>query len=152
MRLVLFQPDIAQNVGAAIRTAACFGAGVDIIGPCGFPLNAREIRRVAMDYNALAAPNIHGSWDDFRADASGNKGRLLLLTTKADASIWKTSFEPDDRIIIGRESSGAPEDVHDAADQRLRIDIAPGARSLNMAVAAAVTLAEMRRQLGWETS
>ena len=152
MRLVLYQPDIAQNVGAAIRTAACFGAGVDIIGPCGFPLNAREIRRVAMDYNALAEPEIHGSWDDFRADAAGKSGRLLLLTTMADASIWDMDFKPDDQIIIGRESSGAPEDVHDAVDHRLRIDIARGARSLNMAVAAAVTLAEMRRQLGWTAS
>jgi len=150
MRLVLYQPDIAQNVGAAIRTAACFGAGVDIIGPCGFPLHAREIRRVAMDYDMRAKPELHDSWDDFQLDASKTKGRLLLLTTKAEASIWNMSFKPNDRIIIGRESSGAPESVHGAADERLRIDIAQGARSLNMAVAAAVTLAEIRRQIGWD--
>ena len=152
MRLVLYQPDIAQNVGAAIRTAACFEAGVDIIGPCGFPLNAREIRRVAMDYNALASPEIHDNWEKFHANAVKAGGRTLLLTTKADASIWETAFEPGDRIVIGRESTGAPEEVHASVDKRLRIEIAPNARSLNMAVAAAVTLAEMRRQLGWSVT
>ena len=152
MRLVLYQPDIAPNVGAAIRIAACFGAGVDIIGPCGFPLNAREIRRVAMDYNALAQPQIHDSWDQFHQQASDEGGRLILLTTKAEAGIWERPFMAGDRIIIGRESSGAPDFVHEAADERLCIKLAPNARSLNMAVAAGVALAEARRQIGWDSA
>lgn len=150
MRLVLYQPDIAPNVGAAIRIAACFGAGVDIIGPCGFPINAREIRRVAMDYNALAQPIIHDSWEQFHQTVSNDGGRLILLTTKAEAGIWDRPFKAGDRIIIGQESSGAPDFVHEAADERLRIELAPNARSLNMAVAAGVALAEARRQIGWD--
>jgi len=150
MRLALFQPDIPQNVGAAIRAAACFGAGLDIIEPCGFPLDSREIRRVAMDYGALAQPVAHAGWSAFEAQAKSTGSRILLLTTKADAAIWDFSFEPDDILLMGRESAGAPEEIHDAADVRLTIPLAPGARSLNVAVAAAVALAEARRQIGWE--
>ncbi|MEM9616345.1 MAG: TrmH family RNA methyltransferase [Pseudomonadota bacterium] len=150
MRLALYQPDIPQNVGAAIRAAACFGAALDIIAPCGFPLDSRKIGRVAMDYGNLAVPTIHDGWRPFY-DASC-PARLILLTTKANATIWDFSFQNDDILLMGRESAGAPEEVHEAADARLRIPLAPEARSLNITVAAAVALAEARRQLGWETS
>lgn len=148
MRLALYQPDIPQNTGAAIRAAACFGAGVDIIEPCGFPLDSREVKRVAMDYGALAAPVSHPSWAAFREAAVGV--RLVLLTTLAETPLWDFRFRADDMLLMGRESAGAPDEVHDSADARLRIPLAPGARSLNVAVAAAVALAEARRQLGWE--
>lgn len=147
MRLALYQPDIPQNVGAAIRTAACFGAGLDIIEPCGFPLSSKDIRKVAMDYGALAQPEPHGGWSAFQEARAGN--RLILLTTKAATSIWDFTFRPEDILLMGRESAGAPDEVHDAADARLLIPLAPGARSLNIHVAAAVALAEARRQVGW---
>ncbi len=149
MRLVLFQPDIAHNVGAAIRIAACFGAGVDIIEPCGFPLRAKAIRRVAMDYSLLAPPVIHASWERFQESPERRAGRLVLLTTTGDASLWDARFRVGDLIVAGRESAGAPEAVHSAADARVRIPMAGGARSLNVSVAAAVALAEARRQTGW---
>jgi len=149
MRLALYQPDIPQNVGAAIRTAACFGAGLDIIGPCGFPLDGRQIRRVAMDYGALAPPTAHASWAAFAESVAENGARLILLTTRAEETIWDFRFKPADTLLMGRESAGAPEAVHDRADARLKIPLAPGARSLNIAVAAAVALAEARRQAGW---
>lgn len=148
MRLSLYQPDIPQNVGAAIRAAACFGAGLDIIEPCGFPLNAREIKRVAMDYDALSPPVVHRGWDAFRESYA--QTRIILLTTKADYSLWDFAFRKSDILLLGRESEGAPDHVHEAAAARLRVPMAPGARSLNIAVAGAVALAEMRRQLGWE--
>ncbi len=148
MRLALYQPDIPQNVGAAIRAAACFGARLDVIEPCGFPLNAREVRRVAMDYGAGAAPLAHRGWNAFLETRGGS--RLLLLTTAADATIWDFAFRSDDILLMGRESAGAPEEVHAAADARLRIPLAPAARSLNIHVAAAVALAEARRQVGWD--
>ena len=148
MRLALFQPDIPQNVGAAIRAAACFGAQIDVIEPCGFPLDSREVRRVAMDYGAASAPTAHDSWEAFRE--SVNPARLILLTTRAEMAIWDFRFRPDDVILMGRESAGAPDEVHAAADARLTIPLAPGARSLNVHVAAAVALAEARRQIGWE--
>ena len=147
MRLALYQPDIPQNVGAAIRAAACFGAEMDVIEPCGFPLDSREVRRVAMDYRATTVPRPHKSWSAF-LETLGS-ARLVLLTTKAEATIWDFAFEASDVIIMGRESVGAPDEVHKQAEVRLRIPLAPGARSLNLATASAVTLAEMRRQLGW---
>ncbi len=148
MRLALYQPDIPQNVGAAIRAAACFGARLDIIEPCGFPLDSREIKRVAMDYGALAAPAAHSGWNAF-LQTVGEK-RLILLTTKAEETIWDFDFREDDILLMGRESAGTPEEVHAAVAARLRIPLAPDARSLNVAVAAAVTLAEARRQVGWD--
>lgn len=147
MRLALYQPDIPQNVGAAIRAAACFGAGMDVIEPCGFPLDSREVRRVAMDYGA-EAPRAHAGWAAFLETVG--PARLVLLTTKAGQSIWDFRFRTNDIILMGRESAGAPEEVHERADARLRIPLAAGARSLNVAVAAAVTLAEARRQIGWD--
>lgn len=148
MRLALYQPDIPQNVGAAIRAAACFGVRPEIIEPCGFPLDSREIRRVAMDYGALAPPAAHHSWTAFAESLNGQ--RLILLTTKGAQSLWDFRFAQDDVLLMGRESEGAPPAVHEAADARLRIPIAPTARSLNLATAAAVALAEARRQIGWE--
>lgn len=148
MRLALYQPDIPQNVGAAIRAAACFGASLDVIEPCGFPLNAREVRRVAMDYGEAAQPATHSGWRAFLETAGG--ARLILLTTSAQETIWGFAFRPDDILVMGRESAGAPQEVHQAASARLKIPLAPGARSLNVHVAAAVALAEARRQVGWD--
>lgn len=147
MRLALFEPDIPQNVGAAIRVAACFGAEIDVIGPCGFPLASREIKRVAMDYGALAAPAVHASWRSYLDSPKRGPGRIVLLTTKAATPLWDFSFRVDDVILAGRESAGAPDEVHVIADARIVIPMAQGARSLNVAVAAAVALAEARRQL-----
>jgi tRNA (cytidine/uridine-2'-O-)-methyltransferase len=149
VRIVLLEPDIPQNVGAAIRAAACFGAGVDIVHPCGFPLDSREVRRVAMDYGLLAPPAAYSGWPEFLKRRQ--PGRLVLLTTKAEASLWHFRFRPDDALLLGRESAGATDAVHGAADARIRIPLAEGARSLNIAVAAAVALAEARRQVGWTT-
>ena len=148
MRLALYQPDIPQNVGAAIRAAACFGARMDVIEPCGFPLDSRQVRRVAMDYGAAAGPTAHSSWEKF-LETLGDS-RLLLLTTRAEQTLWDFDFKSDDVILMGRESAGAPEEVHTRADARLKVPLAPGARSLNVSVAAAVALAEARRQIGWD--
>ncbi|MEL6212691.1 MAG: TrmH family RNA methyltransferase [Pseudomonadota bacterium] len=146
MHLALFQPEIAANVGAAMRVAACFGAGLDIIGPCGFPLSDKALRRTAMDYQLIAKPSLHDSWRAFTAQP---RGRLVLMTTKADSAHTDLAFRADDTILIGRESSGVPDAVRACADCAVRIAMAPEARSLNMAVAAAVALAEARRQIGW---
>lgn len=144
-QLVMFQPDIALNLGATIRVAACFGAGVDVIEPCGFPFSLRAVRRSGMDYVEQVAIRRWASWEKY--SASDEAGRLILLTTSANATpIWRCAFRPDDRIMLGRESAGAPAEVHADADMRLRIPLEPSARSLNVSVAAAVALAEARRQ------
>ena len=146
MRLVLFQPEIAGNVGAAIRAAACFGAGVDIVEPCGFPPDDRSLKRAAMDYGALAPPLRHASWAAFQGSAERRSGRLVLLSTRAETSIWDADLREDDLLVIGRESAGVPPDVREACDLEVRIPLAEGARSLNAAAAAAIALAEMRRR------
>ncbi|SNS25512.1 tRNA (cytidine/uridine-2'-O-)-methyltransferase [Sphingomonas laterariae] len=145
MRIALFQPDIAGNVGTILRMAACFGAGVDIIEPCGFPFSDRGLKRAGMDYAADAEIRRHADWDSFRATVPG---RLVLLTTQAETRLPDARFQTDDILLMGSESSGAPAFVHDAADLAVRIPLRPGFRSLNVAVAAGIALAEAMRQTG----
>jgi len=146
MRLALFQPDIPQNLGAAIRLAACLGVPLDVIEPCGFPLSDAAIRRAAMDYAAIADVTRHASWSDFRAKTVGY-GRLVLFTTRGSGPFHDFAFAANDILLFGRESAGAPDEVHAAADARLRIPLAPGARSLNVVTAATLALGEALRQI-----
>jgi len=146
MRLALFQPDIPQNLGAAIRLAACLGVPLDVIEPCGFPLSDAAIRRAAMDYTAIAEVKRHAGWESFRGDAA-QLGRLILFTTKADTAFHDFAFSASDILLFGRESAGAPDEVHAAADARLTIPLVPGARSLNLVTAATLALGEALRQI-----
>ena len=148
MRIVFFQPDIPQNLGAAMRVAACFGAELDIIEPCAFPLTDKGIRKAAMDYRAAITPVRHAAWNAYRQSADSKSGRLVLFTTKSAENLWDFRFRPDDRLLFGRESAGVPDEVHDAADCRVRIPIRPDMRSLNVTVSAGIALAEASRQLG----
>lgn len=144
MRLSLFEPDIPQNTGAMLRLAACLGIGVDIIEPCGFLLDDRRLRRAGLDYLDRVEVMRHASWDRYRATAGGR--RILLLTTAGDTRYDRHRFRADDTIMVGRESAGAPEEVHEAADACLRIPMRRGLRSLNVALAAAMVLGEALRQ------
>jgi len=149
MRLALFQPDIPQNLGAAIRLAACLGVGLDVIEPCGFPLSDAAIRRSAMDYSGLADVRRHAGWADFRAATAGD-GRLVLFTTQARQPLHDFAFEPGDILLFGNEGAGAPDEVHARADLRVRIPIRGQVRSLNLGVSAGIALAEALRQTsGW---
>ncbi len=144
MRLALYEPDIPQNLGAFIRLAACLGVALDIIEPCGFPVDDRRIRRASMDYVDLARLRRHASWAAFRRDRPA--GRLVLLTTAGAAALPQARFEPDDILLVGRESAGVPPEVHEAADLRVRVPMQKGARSLNVALAATMVLSEALRQ------
>jgi len=146
MRLVLFEPDIPQNTGAMMRLAACFGVGLDLIEPCGFVLDDRRLRRAAMDYTESLDFVRHRSWQAFQ-EARG-PGRLVLLTTRASEPYTRFAFRPDDRLMLGRESAGVPDAVLEAADARILIPLRPPARSLNVALAAAMALGEALRQTG----
>lgn len=145
MRLALFQPDIPQNLGAAIRLGACLGVAVDVIRPAAFPLDSQALKRAAMDYRGLAEVTVHDGWAGF-CDSLGAE-RLVLLTTKAASELYDFAFAPGDVVLVGRESAGAPAAVHERADARLCIPMAAGARSLNVVVAAGIALAEAARQL-----
>ena len=144
MRLALYQPDIPQNLGAFIRLAACMATPLDIIEPCGFPLDDKRIRRAAMDYVDLARLQRHVSWDAFQRDRAA--GRLVLLTTAGATALPDVRFRTDDILLLGRESAGVPGPVHEAADLRVRVPLQQGARSLNVALAAAMVLSEALRQ------
>ncbi len=146
MRLAIFQPDIPQNLGSSIRLAACLGVSLDIVEPCGFPLSDKALRRTTMDYGDSVDLTRHSSWADFLAAPERQAGRLVLFTTKGAASHLTFVFEAGDTLLFGRESAGAPEEVHAAAQARLFIPIRPPARSLNVVVAAAIALAEGLRQ------
>jgi len=147
MRLALHQPDQAGNVGAMLRLAACLGVPVDIIEPCGFPWSDRALKRAGMDYAEIAAVTRHPDWEAF---AQGLTGRLVLLTTSGEARLDEAAFGHEDVLLLGAESAGVPLHVHRRADLRLRIPQAPGTRSLNLAVAAGIALAEALRQTrGW---
>ena len=148
VRLVLFEPDIPQNAGAMLRTAACLGVGVDVIEPCGFILGDPGVRRAGMDYLTRVQVTRHASWSAFLAARDGEAPRLVLLTTRGRESYTSFCFRPDDAILVGRESAGVPESVHDAVQARLRIPMVAGERALNVAVAAAMALGEALRQTG----
>ena len=144
MRIALFQPDIPQNTGTILRLGACFGVPVEIIGPPGFVWDDRRLKRAGMDYRDLAEVTRHGSWQAFLA--ARPPGRLILLTTAAAEVHHRFAFAPDDILLFGRESQGTPPEVHASADFRLKVPMRPPARSLNVAVTAAIVLAEALRQ------
>jgi tRNA (cytidine/uridine-2'-O-)-methyltransferase len=148
MRLALFQPDIPQNVGAAVRLAACLGVILEIIEPCGFPLSDRALRRTALDYGPAARIERRASWDEFLAAEARTAGRLVLFTTRGAHAYADFAFRAGDTLLFGRESAGVPDEVHAAADARLIIPIAAGTRSLNLVNAAAMALGEALRQTG----
>jgi tRNA (cytidine/uridine-2'-O-)-methyltransferase len=149
MRLALFQPDIPQNTGALMRLAACFRTPIDIIEPCGFAFDDKRLRRTAMDYGAACELTRHASWEKYTAALRAVPGaRLVLLSTAAGTSHVAHRYMENDTLLVGRESHGVPDEVHRAADLRVRIPISDEVRSLNVAVAAAVVLGEALRQLG----
>ena len=147
MRLALFEPDIPQNTGALLWLAACFGVAVDLIEPCGFLLDDRRLKRAALDYTADLVVRRHASWPAFLAGRA-LRSRLILMTTAGTTPLHRFTFAADDTILLGRESAGVPEEVHRAAAARVVIPLRPGARSLNVALAGAIALAEGLRQTG----
>jgi tRNA (cytidine/uridine-2'-O-)-methyltransferase len=143
VRLALYEPDIPQNAGALVRLGACLGVGIDIIEPCGFLWSDAKLRRAGMDYLDRAEVKRHASWADYLA---GRCGRLVLLTTGADRTYTDFMFAPDDTLLLGRESAGVPNRVHQTAHARLRVPMRTELRSLNVAQAAAMVLGEALRQ------
>ena len=148
MRLALFEPDIAQNAGTMMRLAACLGVSVDLIEPCGFIVGDAKFRRSAMDYLDRIDLVRHSSWSAFQAARLGrpSPGRLVLLTTRAEQSYVDARFEAEDTLLVGRESAGVPDAVHQAADLRLIVPMRAGLRSINVALTAAMVLGEALRQ------
>jgi tRNA (cytidine/uridine-2'-O-)-methyltransferase len=148
LRIALYQPDIAGNVGTILRLSACLGVPCDIIEPCGFPFSDKALKRAGMDYAAAANVDRHADWPAFHARARKEGKRLVLMTGKGSVALYDAAFQPDDILLMGSEGAGVPEAVHAAADLRIRIPMAAGFRSLNVAVAAGIALGEALRQTG----
>ncbi len=146
MRLALFQPDIAGNVGAIMRLAACWQVPLDLILPCGFALSDKQLKRAAMDYGAAADVSRHADFAAFADAVLGGGGRLIALTARGSKGLHEVPFAPDDIIILGQESAGLPDFVLDRAAARVRIPMAAGFRSLNLGMAAGIALGEALRQ------
>ena len=146
--LALFQPDIPQNCGTMLRLCACLGLDAAIIEPAGFPTSDRHFRRAGMDYLDQLVVNRHASFAAFEAWRATAGRRLVLLTTRAVLAYTAAAFAPGDVLMVGRESAGVPDTVHAAADLRVTVPMRSPARSLNVAVAAAMVVGEALRQLG----
>ena len=143
MRLALYEPDIPQNAGAILRLADCMGVDVDVIEPSGFVWSNRYLKRAGMDYMDRVHVIHHDSWKRF---LTARPDRLVLLTTKASLSHFNFNFDRGDILLCGSESRGVPQSVHDAVDSEIRIPMSSDARSLNVAIAAAIVLSEALRQ------
>lgn len=146
MRLALYQPDIPQNAGTIMRMAACLGVPVDLIEPAGFDASDRNLRRAGLDYLRHLDLTRHVGFSAFDEARRAAGRRLILATTRGAMPHWDFSFAPGDVIMVGRESAGVPDEVHDLADARLLVQMREGLRSLNVAVAAAMILGEALRQ------
>lgn len=146
MRVALFEPEIAGNVGAVLRLGACLGAAVDLIEPMGFRWDDARVRRTAMDYIDHVSIARHADFAAFRASVAGR--RLILFTTRGQASPYDFAFAPDDVLLFGKESAGVPAEVAAVCDARLRLPMRAGVRSLNLAISAALALGEALRQTG----
>ena len=144
MRIALFEPEIAQNVGAVLRLGACMGVAVDLIEPLGFAWDDRRVRRTAMDYIDHVEVVRHADFAAFRS--SIREQRLLLFTTKGSQSSYVFRYEADDVLLFGKESAGVPPSVAESCDARLRIPLRPEVRSLNLATSTALALGEALRQ------
>ncbi|WP_260928886.1 tRNA (cytidine(34)-2'-O)-methyltransferase [Novosphingobium sp. 9] len=146
MRIALYEPEIAGNVGAVLRLGACFGTHIDLIEPMGFAWDDRRVRRTAMDYIDHVEITRHAGFEAFRQTAPGQ--RLVLFTTKGSVSAYDFEFRPDDVLLFGKESAGVPESVAAVCDARVRIPLRAEVRSLNLATSAALALGEALRQTG----
>ncbi|MCG6114534.1 MAG: tRNA (cytidine(34)-2'-O)-methyltransferase [Mesorhizobium sp.] len=147
LRIALYQPDIAGNTGAILRLGACMGTGIEVIGPAGFDMSDRTLKRAGMDYVAMAGLTRHVDWSAFRVWQQREQRRLVLFTTRAGTELWDFAFRPDDVLLFGRESAGVPDTVHETADAAVVIPMPGGGRSLNLAMSAAMAAGEAMRQL-----
>lgn len=146
--LALYQPDIALNTGTLLRLGACLDVPVHIIHPTGFPFSRAALKRSGMDYLDTVEMTEHDSYVQFDRWRREAGKRLVLLTTRASMPAHEVDYESDDILMVGRESAGVPPEVADSAELRVRIPMQPAARSLNVAVSAAIVLGEALRQTG----
>lgn len=150
LNLVLYQPDIPQNLGAVLRLGACLRAAVHIVEPCGFPLDDQKLRRAGMDYIEHADYKRHLNWQAFLDHRQTHPGRLLLLETDGATPYSDIRYQPTDYVVLGRESAGTPRALYAQMDETITIPMREGVRSLNVAMSAGILVAEACRQQQWK--
>jgi len=148
MRIALYQPEIAGNLGTILRTCACLDVAVDIIEPCGFPFSDRSLRRAGMDYFDQVQYTRHADWAAFQASVDSRKARIILLSSKAERPHYRFAYRDNDILLFGSEGSGVPLTIREQCDAAITIPMKPGMRSLNLAVSAGMALGEALRQTG----
>ncbi|SMC25776.1 tRNA (cytidine/uridine-2'-O-)-methyltransferase [Andreprevotia lacus DSM 23236] len=147
--IVLFQPEIPPNTGNIIRLAANTGCRLHLVKPLGFELEDSKLKRAGLDYHEYASLNVHENWDALLAALPGR--RLFAMTTKGSSRFDTLSFQEGDAFVFGPETAGLPAHILEqfALEQRIRLPMRPGQRSLNLSNAVAVTVFEGWRQLGY---
>ncbi|PHR22696.1 MAG: tRNA methyltransferase [Hoeflea sp.] len=149
--IALYQPDIPGNTGSILRLGACLGLGIHIIGPAGFDMTDRSLKRAGMDYIEMANLTRHDGWEEFEIWRQAENRRLVLMTTQSATPYTDgndQTITDQDVVLFGRESAGVPERVHEAADARLTIPMVEGRRSLNLAMSVAIIAGEINRRFG----
>ena len=148
MRISIFQPDIPQNLGALLRVSACLNVPLDIIEPCGFAFSEKKLRRTAMDYISQADFRTFIDYQAFKDEQKEERpnSRVILLTTKSSKNYLDFKFRKNDRLLLGRESAGVPEYVHETVDDAVTIEMPGKGRSLNVVISCVMVLSEAMRQ------
>ena len=149
--IALYQPDIPGNTGSILRLGACLGLGIHIIGPAGFDMTDRSLKRAGMDYIEMANLTRHDGWEEFETWRQAEQRRLVLMTTQSATPYGDGgdgTITARDVVLFGRESAGVPPRVHNAADARLTIPMVEGRRSLNLAMSVAIIAGEITRRFG----
>tara|TARA_Y100000996_G_scaffold414345_1_gene404927 strand:- start:453 stop:902 length:450 start_codon:yes stop_codon:yes gene_type:complete len=145
MHIALYKPDIPQNTAAIIRLGACLNLKIHIIEPCGFNLNDPRFKRVVMDYVGISKIF---KYEDYEMFIKKNKKfRVVLMTTKAKKSYLNFKYKKKDILLFGRESAGVPKNIHKVVKHKLKIPMIKKARSLNVAISAAISISEAMRQI-----
>ena len=150
LNIVLYQPDIPQNLGAMLRLSACLGCAVHVVEPCGFPFNHEKLRRVGMDYVDKATLVRHLNWQAFQEYRAAHSGKLYLLETDGAKTYTDMTFAATDYVVLGRESAGTPRELYAQMDETITIPMREGSRSINVAMSAGLLVGEACRQLGWK--
>ena len=148
-KIILYQPEIAQNLGAILRLCSCFGVRLEVIEPCGFPFSSKALKRVIMDYGEVSSVVRHTSFHKYcdQISSISDKSRMILFSTKGNKCIWNFKFNSGDHLFFGNEGHGVPENVAQKADAKVFIPMLGQGRSLNLAMSAGIALGEVTRQL-----
>ena len=150
--VVLVEPEIPPNTGNVIRLCANTGARLHLIEPLGFPLDDAKMRRAGLDYHEYAEMNVHANWDAFIAKEAPDLTRMFAFTTRGSSPFHSHAFQPGDWFVFGAETRGLPDSILARFDnqQRVRLPMRPGNRSLNLSNTVAVVVFEAWRQAGFE--